>query len=122
MARMLGWDRAATALASRSNRARRSGSYMNGLGSTLMATSRSSRVSRARYTSPMPPEPSGAMLSDGPSRVEAASIAAGSYGERGPRSVGRVRVTDEYVTLPYHEPAVYDQRLAGDVAARVAGK
>ena len=31
-------------------------------GSILMATSRSSRVSRARYTSPIPPAPSGAMI------------------------------------------------------------
>src|SRR5438874_1343010 len=35
-----------------------------------MATMRSSRVSRARYTSPMPPAPIGEMISYGPSRVE----------------------------------------------------
>src|SRR6185436_17388208 len=34
-----------------------------------MATSRPSRVSRARYTSPMPPAPRGATISYGPSRV-----------------------------------------------------
>jgi len=35
----------------------------------LMATSRSRRVSRARYTSPIPPAPMGAMISYGPSLV-----------------------------------------------------
>ena len=35
----------------------------------LMATIRSSRVSRAFQTSPMPPAPSGAMISNGPERV-----------------------------------------------------
>src|SRR5579864_1633538 len=34
---------------------------------TLMATSRLSRVSRALYTSPMPPAPIGARISQGPS-------------------------------------------------------
>ena len=36
-----------------------------------MATSRPRRVSRARYTSPMPPAPMRAMTSYGPSRVPA---------------------------------------------------
>jgi hypothetical protein len=36
--------------------------------STLMATSRLSLGSRARYTSPMPPAPTGPRISDGPSR------------------------------------------------------
>ena len=40
-------------------------------GSTLMATSRPSRASRARYTSPIPPAPSGATISYGPRRVPA---------------------------------------------------
>lgn len=39
-----------------------------------MATVRSSRVSRARYTSPMPPVPAGAMISYGPSFVPATSV------------------------------------------------
>ena len=43
-------------------------------GSTLMATSRSSRGSRARYTSPMPPAPISESTSYGPSfEPEAAS-------------------------------------------------
>ena len=46
--RMFGCDSAATAFASRSNRASRSGSLATDAGSTLIATSRSSFVSRAR--------------------------------------------------------------------------
>ena len=40
----------------------RSGSLANESGRTLIATSRSSLVSRARYTSPMPPAPMGRSL------------------------------------------------------------
>ena len=52
-------DRAGLALEARAHlgRAARCG------GSTLIATSRPSRVSRARYTSPMPPAPSGERIS-----------------------------------------------------------
>ena len=56
---MLEWLREASSFASRSKRASRSGSAANAAGSTLMATSRLSFVSVARYTSPMPPAPSG---------------------------------------------------------------
>src|ERR1700751_5699858 len=55
--------------ASRSNRVLRFGDATSAEFSTLMATVRSSRVSRASYTSPMPPAPSGATISYGPSRV-----------------------------------------------------
>ncbi len=48
--------------ASRSNRARRSGSPVSASGRILIATSRSSRVSSARYTSPIPPSPSLALI------------------------------------------------------------
>ena len=48
---------------------RRSESPADSLGRTLMATVRSSRVSRALYTSPMPPAPSGPETSYGPRRV-----------------------------------------------------
>ena len=41
--------------ASRSKRASRSASVANACGRTLIATSRPSLVSRARYTSPIPP-------------------------------------------------------------------
>ena len=58
-ARMIpGWDRAASALASRRKRATASGSLTLPGGSTLMATRRSRSASRARYTAPMPPSPS----------------------------------------------------------------
>src|SRR5215469_14799448 len=63
---MFGWFNAARTLASRSNRASRSGSWARAEGSTLIATSRSSLVSRARYTSPIPPAPIGARISYGP--------------------------------------------------------
>src|SRR5271168_3051704 len=56
-------------LASRSKRARKSAFLLRCAGSTLIAISRSNRVSRARYTSPMPPAPSGATISYGPSFV-----------------------------------------------------
>ena len=60
---MFGWLKAATVLASRSNRARRSGCDARSSGSTFTATSLPSRGSRARYTSPMPPSPSRATIS-----------------------------------------------------------
>lgn len=63
IAMMLGCDRAATARASVSNRWRMAGSAAMCGAMTLMATSRPRRVSRARYTSPMPPAPSDAVTS-----------------------------------------------------------
>jgi hypothetical protein len=66
---MCGCDNLEIALASRSSRCRRTGSEDKLAGSTLIATSRSRRVSRARYTSPMPPAPSGETISYGPSLV-----------------------------------------------------
>ena len=57
--RMLGWFSAAAARDSCAKRCRRSGSPENDAGRILMATSRFSRASRARYTSPIPPAPSG---------------------------------------------------------------
>src|SRR2546426_10630719 len=55
------------------DRARRSGSDATDVSRTLMATSRQSFVSRARYTSPMPPAPRGAAISYVPRRVPGAS-------------------------------------------------
>ena len=66
MAAMLGWLREARTWASRLKRASRSGSPATLAGRTLIATSRLSFVSRARYTSPIPPAPSGARISYGP--------------------------------------------------------
>src|SRR4029077_13203652 len=61
------------AFASRSKRCRSVTSSERCGGSTLMATVRSRRVSRARYTSPIPPAPMGARTSYGPRRVPAVS-------------------------------------------------
>ena len=58
-----GWLSAASSRASRSKRARRSASPATSAGSTLIATARPSFVSVARYTSPMPPAPSGVVIS-----------------------------------------------------------
>src|SRR5713101_2876751 len=66
---MWGCESFETALASRSRRCRKEGSEDRSAGRTLRATSRSRRVSRARYTSPMPPAPSGRWISYGPSLV-----------------------------------------------------
>src|SRR6516225_7041582 len=62
--------------ASRSNRCRTSGEAERCCGSTLIATERSSRVSFARYTSPIPPAPRGPWISYGPKRVPAARVIA----------------------------------------------
>src|SRR5438477_6636479 len=69
---MFGWFSDASVWASRVNRTSRSASLAKRSGSTLIATSRLSLVSRARYTSPMPPAPIGATISYGPRRVPAA--------------------------------------------------
>src|SRR5262245_18200170 len=66
---MFGWLSAAVARASWSKRWSRSASWAIALGSTFRATSRSSRVSRARNTSPIPPSPNFARISYGPRRV-----------------------------------------------------
>src|SRR6478609_6978528 len=66
---MFGWFSDASTRASRSNRARRPACSMKRCGSTLSATSRSRRVSRARYTSPMPPSPRRPSTRYGPSRL-----------------------------------------------------
>src|SRR2546427_10339185 len=84
---MCGWFSAATARASRSNRASASGSEATCPGSTLIATSRPSRVSRARYTSPIPPAPSGARISYGPRWVPAARVIDLDYGDLSPLSL-----------------------------------
>src|SRR5580700_4717884 len=66
-------------------------------GRILTATVRSRRVSRARYTSPMPPAPSGDWISYGPSFVpEARGMFAGNYspGSNSRRDVTRVRIEE----------------------------
>src|SRR5882762_1777961 len=60
-------------------------------GRIFTATVRSSRVSRARYTSPIAPAPSGATISYGPRRVPGNRVmrAGESYPRDGPRGTGR---------------------------------
>src|SRR5215471_2269023 len=69
IAPMFGWLTEARTCASRLNRASRSGSAANSAGRIFRATSRFSFVSRARYTSPIPPAPIAERTSYGPSRV-----------------------------------------------------
>src|SRR5208282_551617 len=57
MVAMWGWFSAARSCASRSKRAMRCGSEANASGMIFRATSRPSRESVARYTSPIPPAP-----------------------------------------------------------------
>jgi hypothetical protein len=45
----------------------------------VIATSRPSRVSLARYTSPIPPAPRGAIISYGPNLVPAGRVIARDY-------------------------------------------
>src|SRR3954452_2942638 len=71
MVQMPGWLRDDAARASRWKRSSVWPETVIPSGRTLMATTRSRRVSMARYTSPMPPEPSGAMISYGPRRAPA---------------------------------------------------
>src|SRR5215831_16838394 len=69
MAPMFGWLSEARTSASRWKRLTRDGSRENSSGRNLIATSRLSLVSRARYTSPIPPLPRRAVISSEPSRV-----------------------------------------------------
>jgi hypothetical protein len=70
---MFGWESAAMAFASFSKRATAAPSAVAPPRSTLIATSRSRRWSRARYTSLMPPAPIGSTISYGPILLPAAS-------------------------------------------------
>src|SRR5580704_4817457 len=74
---MLGWFSDEMARASRSKRCLASGLSERCAGRILMATMRSRRVSQARYTSPMPPAPSGDWISYGPSLVPEARAMLG---------------------------------------------
>src|SRR3954467_12736083 len=71
---MCGWLSVARVLASRSNRAFRSGRWATWVVRVLTATVRLRRVSRARYTSPIPPEPTSERISYGPSSLPAESV------------------------------------------------
>ncbi len=69
-----GCESDATARAAFSNRLTRSGSPATSARSTLIATSRPRRVSRARYTSPIPPASRADTISYGPSLVRVVNI------------------------------------------------
>src|SRR5262245_27891157 len=71
---MLGWLRAARARASRSNRASHSGRVRKAAGRIFSATSRPNLLSRARYTSPIPPTPRTVVMRYAPSCVPAGSV------------------------------------------------
>src|SRR5262245_22238251 len=85
---MWGWESWEIVFASRSKRCRTSGDSERWDGRTLTATARSSRVSRARYTSPIPPAPIAETISYGPSFEPAASVMSGGilrfFAESGP--------------------------------------
>src|ERR1700740_3139883 len=80
---MLGWLSLASVRASLRKRLRASSLISSAAEITLMATSRSRRLSRARYTTPIPPAPSGDRISYGPSLVpEVRAIRTALYSER----------------------------------------
>src|ERR1700704_1637406 len=68
--------------ASRSKRSRASGSAEIVEERILIATERSSRVSRALYTSPIPPAPIAVRISYGPRRVPGVNGMASRFRER----------------------------------------
>src|ERR1700734_3584746 len=70
---MFGWFSAEVARASRRNLSMACAPGNDSLGRSFSATSRPNRASFARYTSPIPPAPSGATISYGPSFVPAFS-------------------------------------------------
>src|SRR4029077_11909367 len=94
MVQILGWLSAEAARASRWKRFRVCGDAMTPSGRTLMATTRSRRVSCARYTSPMPPAPIGLTISYGPRREP--GVIGNDLFHRGPDAIGEtVRVGDD---------------------------
>src|SRR5262245_32936458 len=96
---MLGWFSKARVRACRSKRARRSPSWAKASGRILIATSRWSFVSRARYTSPMPPAPIWSVISYGPSRVPGANDTATRSNYTGmSRREGLVTINGEVAT------------------------
>src|SRR6266542_1994614 len=84
---MCGCEICEIVFASRSKRWRSSGEEERCCGRTLIATVRSRRVSRARYTSPIPPAPRGERTSYGPSRLPAAIPISGGLSLQGGRPV-----------------------------------
>src|SRR5438477_776269 len=116
MAAMCGWFSDASTRASRSNRASRSRSALNVDGSTLIATARPSRVSRARYTSPIPPAPSAPTISYGPRRDPTARTIPPIIGELALPDRDRGRVEAERVDHRVRRRLVLD---GGDARAHL---
>src|SRR6185295_4269208 len=87
---MLGWLSDARSRASVSNCLSCRDPGANCVGSTFIATSRSSRWSLARYTSPMPPAPMPDRISYGPSRVPGSRCTCLSSDAEQRHSVGQV--------------------------------
>src|SRR6202044_2384982 len=100
---MLGWFKEEMARASRSKRCLASGLSDKCVGRILTATVRSRRVSLARYTSPMPPAPSGDWISYGPSLLpEVRAIRRADYTADAVRE--HIRVDDKFCE---QQPWVY---------------
>ena len=106
--------------ASHSNRCFRSGSVATCSGRTLMATVRSSRVSRASHTSPLPPTPIWAVTSYGPRRVPGvrAKLLRGLYGRTGQR--GRLTLSEAEAVIEDAAAATFLGTGAKLVARRYA--
>src|SRR5882724_2985542 len=85
--------------ASRSNRCLRSASEENCAGKILIATVRPRRVSRARYTSPIPPAPSGETISYGPSLAPRVSVTVVKL------YLAKQNAGDQLLRLPMHGAA-----------------
>src|SRR5262245_6986961 len=100
---------------------------------------RSRRVSRARYTSPMPPAPSGVSISYGPSRVPALSCillpvlrlpvagcrlsayaAEGRYGETTPKLDRKLASEGGPCSFYWHQPLQLLEPIGDDVDLRCA--
>src|SRR4051812_6411220 len=116
MLAMCGWLSEARTCASRVNRAQRSGSAANSGGRIFSATSRRSFVSRARYTSPIPPAPSRPTTSYAPSRppgvidTERRDYSAASF--RAPRERWRLSSRSEDLAPVRHQSdSIADVRL-----------
>src|SRR5262249_30907013 len=113
---MFGWFKTPAARASCSNRRRRSASAEREVGRTLIATSRPSRVSRARYTSPMPPVPRGETTSYGPRRLPAEIVIPFAVAPSGIRGGGLAAVAgreelaaDDRAQMPFPGDAFANQ-------------
>src|SRR5450759_2836855 len=121
--RRLGWFKAEAARASCSKRWRRSGSAAVEAGSTLIATSRPSLASVARYTSPIPPAPIEAVMRYWarlrPITVDSPGFLARPTAGRGCRNATEVRILQPGPTSEAFQDR--DGSLVDDVARVESG-